>query len=297
MDRLTSILIGAGLLCFALSFVLSGLYPWLVTDAREPEATVEELAREVSLDFKQLRDVYPAAFDAAFPGGEGRLTDREAAALPADDPRREASAEAWRAAYAVALRQGRDRYVGEACWHCHSQYVRSNAGRPVANEDVRFGRISEARDDNHALQRPVLWGTRRVGPDLTREGGLRTNDWHLAHLWNPPDTSPGSIMPRYTWFFDDGFEVRRRIEPETAEREGLPAETSYRVASGFRTRAEAEAAMARIADALPPSRAEERPRLFVPQEAVPVPNAAGLSMVAYLQWLGTWRPAPRGDGP
>lgn len=291
MDRLTSILIWAGLGCFGLAFLLSGFYPWAITDRREPEATIAEVARNVPLEFRQLKEAYPAAFDAAFDRAADCVTDQDLAAIPQGDPRRAASGEAWQAAYADALRKGRDRYVGEACWHCHSQYVRSNDGRPVANEDIRFGPVSEARNDNNALQRPVMWGTRRVGPDLTHEGGLRTNDWHLAHFWNPPDTSPGSVMPRYTWFFGDGFEVRRRIEPETADRTGLPADTSYRVASGFADEPSAAAALRRIADATPPSRAAERERLFV--APAKVPNETGLAMVAYLQWLGTWKAPPR----
>jgi cbb3-type cytochrome c oxidase subunit II len=293
MDRLSSILVAAGLLCFALSFVLSGIYPWLLTDAREPEATVETVAHDVPLSFKELKEAYPAAFSASFARGAECRTDKELAdaGVAADDAQRTASDDAWRAAHADALRRGRDRYVAEACWHCHSQYV-----RPVAQEDVRFGRVSEARDDNNALQRPVLWGTRRVGPDLTREGGLRSNDWHIAHLWNPPDTTPGSVMPRYTWLFGDGFDVRRRIEPDTAERVGLPKDRSYRVASGFPSREAAESAMTAIGDALPDTRSEERGRLFVAEAKVP--NQDGLALVAYLQWLGTWRAPPqRGDVP
>lgn len=291
MDRLTSILIGAGLLCFGLAFALSGLYPWLITDAREPEATIEQVAHAVSPEFRRLKEVYPAAFDRAFASASDCVVDRDLAGVPADDPRRTKSDAAWRVAYADALRKGRDRYVGEACWHCHSQFVRSAGGRPVANEDVRFGRVSEARDDNNVLQRPVMWGTRRVGPDLTREGGLRTNDWHVAHFWNPADTSPGSVMPRYTWFFDDGFEVRRRAEPDTADRAGIPRDTSYRVASGFASAADAERGLAAIAAALPDSRAEEKGRLFVADAKVP--NETGLAVIAYLQWLGTWKAPPQ----
>lgn len=291
MDRLTSILIAAGLACFALSFALSGLYPWLITDHKEPEATIEVVARNVPLDFKDLKDVYPAAFEASFVRGAECMSDKELAdaGVGASDPRRTASDDAWRAAWADAIHRGRDRYIAEACWHCHSQYV-----RPVANEDIRFGPVSVARDDNNVLQRPVMWGTRRVGPDLTHEGGLRTNDWHVAHLWNPTETSPGSVMPRYTWLFDDGFEVRRRIEPDTAERMSMSKDTSYRVASGFPTQAAADAALAKIAASLPESRAEEKARLFVAEAKVP--NQEGLAVVSYLQWLGTWKaPTPEGS--
>lgn len=285
MDRLTSVLIWAGLACFALAFVLSGLYPWLITDAREPEATIQDVAQKPTAEFRHLKDVYRDAFDASFANAKDCLTDAQLAGVPEGDPRRVKSEEAWRAAYADALRKGRDRYVAEACWHCHSQYV-----RPVSNEDIRFGPVSVARDDNNALQRPVLWGTRRVGPDLTHEGGLRTNDWHVAHFNNPMDTSPQSVMPRYTWFFDDGYEVRRTIEPETADREGVSKQTSYPVASGFASHAAAEARMKEVAAALPASRAEEAGRMFV--QPARVPNELGLSVISYLQWLGTWKAPP-----
>ena len=96
----------------------------------------------------------------------------------------------WNEKCAEALRYGHKLYVGEGCWHCHSQYV-----RPVAHEDTRFGPVSRWEQDNNALQRPVLWGTRRVGPDLTYEGTLRSNDWHAAHFWDPGVVSPGSVMP------------------------------------------------------------------------------------------------------
>ena len=143
MDRLTSILITAGLACFALSFVLSGLYPWMITDHREPEATIEVVAQNVPLEFKELKDVYPAAFEASFVRGAECMSEKQLADAGAGptDPRRATSDAAWRAAYADAIRRGRDRYVAEACWHCHSQYV-----RPVSNEDVRFGPVSVARD-------------------------------------------------------------------------------------------------------------------------------------------------------
>ena len=100
--------------------------------------------------------------------------------------------------YHNALRQGRDIYIKEACWHCHSQYV-----RPVGNESVRYGLVSTAGEYQNELNQPQLFGTRRVGPDLTREGGKRSNDWHFAHLYNPKLTEPHSVMPGYTWYFDE----------------------------------------------------------------------------------------------
>jgi cbb3-type cytochrome c oxidase subunit II len=283
VDRLRQILLVAGILCFAFSFLVSGIYPWMITDRRHPEATLEELAEIVSPDFRALKESYPVAFAATFPGAAEALTDRELASSPPGDPGRQRSEGAWRVAYAYALRRGRDVYIREACWHCHSQFV-----RPVANEDIRFGPVRKPEHDNNVLQRPVLWGTRRVGPDLTHEGGLRSNDWHLAHFADPKSTSPGSVMPRYPWFFRDGFQVRRRVAPEVIEREGFAPDRSYAFPGVHETRAEAEAALARIAEALPQALQSERKRLFVAEAKGP--NGDALSLIAYLQWLGTWTP-------
>ena len=72
----------------------------------------------------------------------------------------------------------------------------------MANEDVRFGPVSTAAEQQNELMKPQLMGTRRVGPDLSRESGFRSNDWHVAHFFNPRAVSPVSVMPRYTWFYD-----------------------------------------------------------------------------------------------
>jgi len=98
---------------------------------------------------------------------------------------------------AEALRLGRQVYIGEGCWHCHSQFV-----RPVSNESRRWGPVAETREFQNELQRPVMFGTRRVGPDLSREGGRRGNDWHAVHFYRPKMVSPNSPMPEYPWFFE-----------------------------------------------------------------------------------------------
>ncbi len=99
--------------------------------------------------------------------------------------------------YHNGLLRGRDVYISEACWHCHSQYV-----RPVSNENLRYGPVSQPGEYQNALNLPQLFGTRRVGPDLVRESGKRPNDWHFAHLFNPKWVEPQSIMPRYSWYFN-----------------------------------------------------------------------------------------------
>lgn len=282
MDRVKSVLLVAGVGCFALSFLLSGIYPWVISGGRDPENTLEQVAAAVTPEFRQLKELDPVGFAKAFPKAGDAMSVHELATLGADDPRRAASEKAWQAAHADGLRRGRDIYIAEACWHCHSQFV-----RPVANEETRFGARRTMRDDNNTLQRPMLWGTRRVGPDLTNEGGLRSNDWHFAHLTDPSSTSPGSIMPRYTWFQRSGWQVRYRIDERVAEREGLSAETSHALAGLWDTRAEAEAAMQKLVDNPPANMEEECERLFVAEATGP--NEDAIVLVAYLQWLGTWK--------
>ena len=288
MDRFLSIVVAAGLGCFALAFLLSGLYPFLLNEASVPAATLDELAQDVSADFRDARERWPEGFRLAY-GAEAAMGLEELMGVADDDPLRAASEDAWVAAYRQALQDGRDTYIAEGCWHCHSQYV-----RPVANEDLRFGPVSRWEQDNNELQRPVMWGTRRVGPDLTYEGGLRSNDWHAAHFWEPEDVTPGTVMPRYPWFFRHGYQVRRRIDPELAERTGLDPAMSYPLPGVYDTQAEAEAALERERADLPSTLAAEGERLFVAEGKGL--NGKGLSMLAYLQWLGTWQPESMGGG-
>lgn len=100
-------------------------------------------------------------------------------------------------AYRAGITHGRDLYVREACWHCHSQYV-----RPISNEAIQYGPVSTAGEYQNDLQMPQLLGTRRVGPDLIRVAGKYSNDWHFAHLYNPRSVAPLSVMPSYRWYFE-----------------------------------------------------------------------------------------------
>ncbi len=100
--------------------------------------------------------------------------------------------------YQKAIFRGRDIYISEGCWHCHSQYV-----RPISNENAQFGLVSTPGEYENDLNRPQLFGTRRVGPDLIREAGKRTNDWHFAHFYDPRSVEPASVMPGYTWYYDE----------------------------------------------------------------------------------------------
>ncbi|MCH8242395.1 MAG: cbb3-type cytochrome c oxidase subunit II [Planctomycetes bacterium] len=83
--------------------------------------------------------------------------------------------------------------------------TRSRSGR-YQPTDGGGGPASRTHEYHNALQRPVLFGTRRIGPDLIREAARRSNDWHLAHFYKPTSVVPSSVMPEYKWFFDeDGY--------------------------------------------------------------------------------------------
>ena len=92
--------------------------------------------------------------------------------------------------------EGRDLYIREGCNACHSQMI-----RPFRDEVVRFngknGQYSKAGE--FVYDRPFLWGSKRTGPDLHRQGGKNPSSWHFKHMYNPRSTSAGSIMPRYPW--------------------------------------------------------------------------------------------------
>jgi len=87
---------------------------------------------------------------------------------------------------------GRELYIREGCYACHSQMVRS-----LADELDRYGPYSLAAES--AYDHPMLWGSKRTGPDLARVGGKYSDDWHVAHLIDPRSVVPVSIMPAYPW--------------------------------------------------------------------------------------------------
>jgi cytochrome c oxidase cbb3-type subunit I/II len=100
--------------------------------------------------------------------------------------------------------EGRDIYVREGCYNCHSQLV-----RPLRFETARYGEYSKSGE--FVYDHPFQWGSKRTGPDLAREGGntkiRKSNFWHYEHLMAPKDVSPGSIMPAYTWLREDNLDL------------------------------------------------------------------------------------------
>ncbi|WP_265429389.1 cytochrome-c oxidase, cbb3-type subunit I [Chryseobacterium sp. YIM B08800] len=105
--------------------------------------------------------------------------------------------------------EGRDLYIREGCNACHSQMV-----RPFRDEIVRFngknGQYSKAGE--FVYDRPFLWGSKRTGPDLHREGGKNPSSWHYKHMYNPRQTSAGSIMPRYPWLISNNLDRSQMVD-------------------------------------------------------------------------------------
>jgi cytochrome c oxidase cbb3-type subunit 2 len=102
---------------------------------------------------------------------------------------------------------GRDIYIREGCYNCHSQMV-----RPFRAETQRYGNYSLAGES--VYDRPFQFGSKRTGPDLARVGGRYSNEWHRVHLLNPRDLVPESNMPAYPWLTErtiDGAGVARKM--------------------------------------------------------------------------------------
>jgi len=96
--------------------------------------------------------------------------------------------------------EGRDIYVREGCYNCHSQMI-----RPFRSEVERYGPYSKAGE--YVYDRPFQWGSKRTGPDLLREGGKRPNLWHFNHLYEPESMMYGSIMPNYKWIITNDLDA------------------------------------------------------------------------------------------
>lgn len=181
-ERKSGIILIAGIGFFALAFLSNAVVPMLMY-RNNPEKSADKLINgNLRYQFEDLAQRFPDAFERAY--GKPPANADEAG-------------DWYNEKCTSALRLGRQMYVAEGCWHCHSQFV-----RPVSNEDRRWGAVSKSSEYQNELQRPVMFGTRRVGPDLSREGGRRSNDWHAVHFFKPEALSAGSPMPEYPWFFE-----------------------------------------------------------------------------------------------
>lgn len=117
--------------------------------------------------------------------------------------------------------QGRDIYIREGCYTCHSQMI-----RPFRSETERYGEYSKAGE--FVYDHPFQWGSKRTGPDLQRVGGKYPDAWHYNHMEEPSSMSPGSIMPNYAWLLENTLDVSSTPAKISAMRKiGVPYEEGY----------------------------------------------------------------------
>ncbi|MEJ2494258.1 MAG: cytochrome-c oxidase, cbb3-type subunit I [Ignavibacteriaceae bacterium] len=161
--------------------------------------------------------------------------------------------------------QGRDIYIREACNSCHSQLI-----RPFRSETERYGEYSKAGE--FVYDHPFLWGSKRTGPDLQREGGKYPNIWHYLHMENPQSMSPGSIMPRFPWLLTNDLDTSHTRKKISVMRTlGVPYPDGYEnVANDDLTKQSENIALD-----------------LQKNGASAEPNKEIIALIAYLQRLGT----------
>ncbi len=178
--------------------------------------------------------------------------------------------------------QGRDLYIREGCVSCHSQLV-----RPFRSEVERYGEYSKSGE--FVYDHPFLWGSKRTGPDLAREGvpgkpfnGGRDDIWHFNHMYDPQSISPGSVMPRYQWL------IKNTIDNSTIQDKmrtmvtlGVPY-TDQEIADAMKS---IDAQSSKIEAKLLTN--PEIKKAFGNDTAAPLKNREIVALIAYLQRLGT----------
>jgi cytochrome c oxidase cbb3-type subunit 2 len=176
--------------------------------------------------------------------------------------------------YSPLEARGRDIYVREGCYVCHSQMIRA-----LRDEVERYGHYSIAAESMY--DHPFQWGSKRIGPDLARVGGKYSNDWHYAHLTNAQSVVPESLMPHYAFLEETPLDLDDLVPRLNAQRTvGVPYtdEMIARAKADVRTQADPAADAADLLKRYP--------------KAVQVPGNGQYvtemdALVAYLQVLGT----------
>lgn len=160
---------------------------------------------------------------------------------------------------------GRDIYIREGCYTCHSQMI-----RPTRAEILRYGEWTRAGE--YAYDHPFLLGSRRIGPDLQRVGGKYPDAWHYEHMRDPRSTSPGSIMPAYAWLLERRLETDDVAASVRALRTvGLPYSEAEVAGVGESLRRQGQEIVGRLATA----------------GITAEPDQEIVAVIAYLQRLGT----------
>lgn len=204
---------------------------------------------------------------------------------------------------------GRDIYVSEGCYNCHSQMIRT-----LVPEVMRYGRAGVADDYSHLgeslFDHPYQWGSKRTGPDLARAGGplaagakymrvgTRGNDWHFNHFLNPRQTTPGSNMPAYPWLFNKQTDVKSlhtRIRAQAALGVPWPAMNQHEIRDMVETQSlEIAGSLVEAGVYLP-----DKPGLGGEALRNELAGKQVVALIAYIQKLGAYREvsAERGVKP
>jgi cytochrome c oxidase cbb3-type subunit I/II len=160
---------------------------------------------------------------------------------------------------------GRDIYIREGCVGCHSQMV-----RPFRSETERYGEYSKAGE--FVYDHPFLWGSKRTGPDLHRVGGKYPDAWHFNHMDNPRSTSPGSLMPRYSWLLTQTIDTNAVAPRIKALRTtGVPYPAGFEATAVADLNAQARKVVANLQTGAIKAK----------------PDREIIALIAYLQRLGT----------
>jgi len=179
--------------------------------------------------------------------------------------------------------EGRDIYIREGCVSCHSQMI-----RPFRSEVVRYGDYSKAGE--YVYDHPFLWGSKRTGPDLLRVGQKYSDSWHLNHMYDPQSTSPGSIMPSYSWLITNRLDTSQTLAKMKVMAElGVPY-TEEDIESALSHLAEqSNAIQKRLLEdpQFAASYQEEVKEMGNNPDFIPLSDREIVAMIAYMQRLGT----------
>ena len=170
---------------------------------------------------------------------------------------------------------GRDIYISEGCYTCHSQMV-----RPFRDEEARYGEYSKAGE--FVYDHPFQWGSKRTGPDLARVGGKYPNAWHFNHMYQPSSTSFNSIMPRYSWLLTSGIDIMRTPKMIKAMQTlGVP----YPV--GYHNQANADLEKQALAISADLVKEKEIQQIMAFEGVKDLTYTKMVAIIAYLQRIGT----------
>jgi cytochrome c oxidase cbb3-type subunit I/II len=192
---------------------------------------------------------------------------------------------------------GRDIYVSEGCYNCHSQMIRTlvpDVMRYGPTEEQGYSRMGESLYDH-----PHQWGSKRTGPDLAREGGAlaqgsktmrigrRDNLWHFNHFWDPRQTSPGSNMPPYPFLFDTKADLKslpKRIAVQTTLGVPYPAMTKDEIEQSARDQAmEISSSLVKAGAFIP-----DKPEMTETELMRHLADTEIVALIAYMQKVGSY---------